>query len=65
MGPLQLWGLVAWLVWALRAPLVLVGFRNRLAVFTNWIWAYVVSRHGARVIIGGGPARRSDYGTNA
>ena len=52
LGPLRLWGLVAWLLWALVHLWYLVGFRNRLAVFTNWIWAYVVSRHGARVITG-------------
>ncbi len=58
MGPLKLWGLVAWLVWALVHLWYLVGFRNRLAVFTNWIWAYVISRHGARVITGRTGARQ-------
>jgi NADH dehydrogenase len=53
LGPLRLWGLAAWLVWALVHLFYLVGFRNRLAVFTNWIWAYAVARHGARVITGG------------
>jgi NADH dehydrogenase len=52
MGPLKLWGLIAWLVWALVHLWYLVGFRNRLAVFTNWLWAYVIARHGARVITG-------------
>jgi NADH dehydrogenase len=53
LGPLRLWGFVAWLIWALVHLFYLVGFRNRLAVFTNWFWAYVVSRYGARVIVGG------------
>jgi NADH dehydrogenase len=55
LGPLKLWGLVAWLLWALVHLFYLVGFRNRVTVFTNWIWAYVVSRHGARVITGASP----------
>jgi NADH:quinone reductase (non-electrogenic) len=52
LGRLRLSGLVAWLFWVFVHLWYLVGFRNRLAVFTNWIWAYIVSRHGARVITG-------------
>jgi NADH dehydrogenase len=52
LGPVKLWGFIAWLTWAFVHLWYLVGFRNRLAVFTNWIWAYVVSKHGARVITG-------------
>lgn len=52
LGGLQLSGLVAWLFWVFVHLWYLVGFRNRVAVFTNWIWAYIVSRHGARVITG-------------
>ncbi len=53
---LRLSGLVAWLAWALVHLWYLVGFRNRLVVFLNWIWAYVISNHGARIVIG----RRAD-----
>jgi len=52
LGRLRLSGLIAWLMWVFVHLWYLVGFRNRLAVFTNWIWAYIVSRHGARVITG-------------
>jgi NADH dehydrogenase len=52
LGPLRMSGIVAWLAWVFVHLWYLVGFRNRLAVFTNWIWAYVISRHGARVITG-------------
>ncbi len=51
---LRLSGLIAWLTWAFVHLWYLVGFRNRLAVFLNWIWAYVISNHGARVVIGRG-----------
>jgi NADH dehydrogenase len=49
---LRLWGLIAFLAWAFVHLWYLVGFRNRAAVFLNWIWAYVISKHGARVITG-------------
>src|SRR5439155_19597223 len=51
---LHLSGLVAWLAWALVHLWYLVGFRNRIAVFLNWIWAYLISNHGARIVIGRG-----------
>jgi NADH dehydrogenase len=52
IGRLRMSGLLAWLAWVFIHLWYLVGFRNRLSVFTNWIWAYIVSRHGARVITG-------------
>jgi NADH dehydrogenase len=52
LGRLRMSGLIAWLAWVFVHLWYLVGFRNRLTVFTNWIWAYLVSRHGARVITG-------------
>jgi NADH dehydrogenase len=51
---LRLSGVFAWFTWAFVHLWYLVGFRNRLAVFLNWIWAYVISNHGARVVIGRG-----------
>ena len=30
----------------------LVGFRNRLSVFLDWIWSYVTYQRGARLITG-------------
>ena len=50
-------GLIAWLAWVFVHLWYLVGFRNRLSVFMNWIWAYVISRHGARVDHRAAPAR--------
>jgi hypothetical protein len=29
-----------------------VGFRNRLAVFIDWIWSYVTYQQGARLFTG-------------
>jgi NADH:ubiquinone reductase (H+-translocating) len=50
LGRLRLTGFVAWLAWVVVHLWYLVGFRNRLVVFVNWIWAYIVSSHGARII---------------
>jgi NADH dehydrogenase len=30
----------------------LIGFRNRAAVFLNWVWAWLTYSRGARLIIG-------------
>ncbi|MFO7177062.1 MAG: NAD(P)/FAD-dependent oxidoreductase [Pseudomonadota bacterium] len=49
---LSLSGFLAWLTWAIVHLWYLVGFRNRIIVFLNWIWAYIMSKHGARVIVG-------------
>jgi NADH:ubiquinone reductase (H+-translocating) len=50
LGRLRLTGFVAWLAWVLVHLWFLIGFRNRVVVFVNWIWAYIVSSHGARII---------------
>ena len=34
-------------------PLFLIGFRNRIFVFLDWIVAYVSFERGARLVIGG------------
>jgi NADH dehydrogenase len=43
-------GLPAWLVWAFVHIMFLVGFRNRIAVFFQWAWAYFSFNKGARLI---------------
>jgi NADH dehydrogenase len=50
LGRLRLSGLLAWLAWVVVHLWYLVGFRNRIVVFLNWIWAYVMASHGARII---------------
>jgi hypothetical protein len=60
IGRWKLAGRVAWLAWALVHLWYLVGFRNRLAVFLQWIWAYFMSRPGARVITGPSQVRTKD-----
>lgn len=43
-------GFVAWLMWCFVHILYLIGFRNRLLVFVQWMWSYVRYRRGARLI---------------
>jgi NADH dehydrogenase len=43
-------GFPAWLVWAFVHIMFLVGFRNRIAVFFQWAWAYFSFSKGARLI---------------
>ena len=50
IGPLRFGGLLAWLAWMFLHVSVLIGFRNRIAVMTSWIYGYVFSRRGSRLI---------------
>ncbi len=43
-------GFLAWLSWLLIHILSLIGLRNRLAVFFEWVWTYASSEHGVRLI---------------
>ena len=49
-GPLKLTGHIAWLAWLFVHIYYLIGFRNRLGVMWQWIWSYVFSKRGARLI---------------
>jgi NADH:ubiquinone reductase (H+-translocating) len=44
-------GFIAWLMWLFVHLLFLAGFRNRLFVFLQWIYAYFTWRRGARIIL--------------
>ena len=51
---LELSGASAWLTWLLVHLAFLIGFRNRIAVVTQWAYSYFTYRRGARVIYGFG-----------
>ena len=42
----------AWLLWGLAHVYFLIGFRNRLVVALDWLWAYATFDRGARLITG-------------
>jgi NADH dehydrogenase len=52
LGRVELTGFVGWLAWLFLHLMMLVGFRNRLAVFTEWAWAYVTGQRRIRLITG-------------
>jgi NADH dehydrogenase len=52
MAGLQLSGGFAWLLWCVAHIWFLIGFRNRVAVTLDWIWAYLTFERGARLITG-------------
>lgn len=44
-------GAFAWMVWMLVHLMLLVGFRNRVVVFVNWLWNYFRYNNGLRLIV--------------
>lgn len=53
---IQLRGYIAWLAWLALHLVTLLGFRNRLNVFVNWVWNYFTYDRSVRIILeqGGG-----------
>jgi NADH:ubiquinone reductase (H+-translocating) len=52
LGWLRLTGFPAWVLWGAVHIFFLIGFRSRVAVFLNWIWAWLTYGRGARLITG-------------
>ena len=55
---IQLTGFVAWVFWLFIHIYFLIGFRNRVIVFFQWMWAYFTYGRGARLITGSVEALR-------
>jgi len=51
-GRLRLSGRLAWLLWGGVHILFLIGFRNRMVVLLEWLWAYFTYQRSARLITG-------------
>jgi NADH dehydrogenase len=49
-GPVDLWGLPAWLAWLTVHIYFLIGFQNRLLVLLRWTFSFVTQGRGARLI---------------
>ncbi|HUR32241.1 MAG TPA: NAD(P)/FAD-dependent oxidoreductase [Vicinamibacterales bacterium] len=52
IGPLRLSGMVAWFLWVMIHIFWLIGFRNRVAVMSEWAWAYATMQRRVRLITG-------------
>ncbi|CAN5461735.1 NAD(P)/FAD-dependent oxidoreductase [soil metagenome] len=50
-GGIKFGGFLAWLTWMFVHILYLIGFRNKLVVFSNWVWNYFTYDRGIRLII--------------
>ncbi len=50
LGPLRLWGPVAWLLWLTIHIFYLITFENRLLVMLQWAWAYLAIQRRVRLI---------------
>lgn len=44
-------GIFAWFMWMFVHLVTLVGFRNQMVVFINWVWSYFNYDRGMRLII--------------
>ena len=51
VGKIRFQGIFAWFVWMFVHLMSLVGFRNKLVVFVNWMWSYFSYDRGTRLII--------------
>ena len=51
-GRLHFKGFIAWLMWLFTHIFWLIGFRNRIVVFTEWAWAYLTMQRRVRLITG-------------
>jgi NADH:ubiquinone reductase (H+-translocating) len=47
---IKMQGYIAWLGWMFIHLMLLVGFRNRLVVFMNWMWNYFSYQRAIRII---------------
>ena len=50
---LKMQGFIAWVLWAAIHILFLISFRNKVLVSIGWLWTYIFTARGARLITGG------------
>lgn len=51
VASMKLGGFIAWMAWMAVHLLMLIGFRNRLVVFVDWVWNYFSYDRGIRLIL--------------
>lgn len=51
LGKIRFQGVFAWFTWMFVHLMTLVGFRNKIIVFVNWLWSYFSYDRGTRLII--------------
>ena len=53
-------GAFAWLIWLFVHLLQLIGFKNKVFVFINWVWNYMFYDQSLRLIIRASERKKSD-----
>jgi len=51
LGKIKFQGFFAWVIWMFVHLISLLGFRNKVVVFINWIGSYISNNGGSRLII--------------
>jgi NADH dehydrogenase len=51
LGKFRFQGFFAWIIWMFVHLISLLGFRNKIVVFINWVGSYLTYNGGARLII--------------
>ena len=51
-GFARLRGFVAWVLWSAVHLLLLLGARNKILVYLNWVWAWLTYSSGSRLMTG-------------
>lgn len=52
IGKLEFSGFPAWVAWLGIHLIFLIGFRNKIAVVSQWVYSYFTYKRGARIITG-------------
>ena len=43
-------GFIAWFLWCFVHIMLLIGFRNKAVVMSEWMWSYITRQRAARLI---------------
>jgi NADH dehydrogenase len=66
IGKWRVRGFVAWLLWGGVHLMTLMGVRNRVIVYVNWLWSWFTWGRGARLITGSmKPGQGAEHPANA
>ena len=50
IGKIQVSGLLAWLTWSLVHLVYLIGYKSKVIVLIEWVFAYFLNKRGTRII---------------
>jgi NADH dehydrogenase len=51
VGRFRVYGITAWFMWMFIHLMALVGVKNRILIFINWLWNYITYDQSLRLII--------------